>query len=72
MIVLPLFEHATQLNSQTPYEIEIHNELWRINLYMNTGISNWKISIITTTQLSFFAFISVGYTITDLQKHETL
>jgi len=43
MIVLPSFQLATRLNSQTPYETEIYNELLHNNLYMNIGISNWYI-----------------------------
>jgi len=43
MIVLPLFRFAARLNSQNPYETEIHNESWHINLYTNNGISNWHI-----------------------------
>ena len=41
IIAFPLLQLATRLNSQNPYETEIHNEIWHINLYMNTGISKW-------------------------------
>jgi len=41
MIILPSFQFATWLNSQNTNETEYLNELWRINLYMNIGISTW-------------------------------
>ena len=43
MSALPLFQLATRLNTQNPYETQIHNEFTEINLYMNIGISNWHI-----------------------------
>jgi len=41
MSALPFFQLATRLNTQKPYENEIHNEFREINMYMNSGISNW-------------------------------
>ena len=41
------------INKHNQYETEIHNELWRINLYMNNGVSNWHISSIFLTKMSF-------------------
>ena len=41
LIVLPSFQLAARLNSQNTYETVFHNEIWKINLYMNIGISNW-------------------------------
>jgi len=38
LIAFPLFQLVTRLNSGNPFEIEIHNEICHINLYMNTGI----------------------------------
>jgi len=52
-IVLPLLKDATRLNSQNTYETEIHNELWNIKLYMNTGISNWHIWSIVPTKMKY-------------------
>jgi len=43
MIVLLLFQLATQLNSQNPFATFIHYELHHINYFMITGISNWHI-----------------------------
>jgi len=43
MIILPSFLFANRLNSQNPYESEIHNELYHINFYMNIGISNFHV-----------------------------
>ena len=42
MSALPLLQLATRLNTQNPYEIEIHNESRGINLYMNIGISSYE------------------------------
>jgi len=36
-----------------PLEIEVHNKLWYINLYMNIGIINWHIWIIDPTKMRF-------------------
>jgi len=61
MIILPLFKLFRLLNSQNTYEIEIHNELWQINLYMNIGISNWHFWTIDTKKMSFltlFPFVT--------------
>ena len=41
MIVLPSFQLATRLNSQTTIETGFINEPWHINLFMNIGISKW-------------------------------
>ena len=43
MCALPLFQIATRLNTQNPYDTEIHYELREINLYMTIGNSNWHI-----------------------------
>jgi len=43
MIVFSLFQLATRINSQNPYETEIHNEISHINSFMITGISKWHI-----------------------------
>ena len=43
------------------------NELWHINLYKNISISNWHNSSFDYTKMKFFYFISVPFTITDLQ-----
>ena len=72
MSVLPLFKLTTRLNSPNPYETEIHNKFWDKNLFINTGIRNWNIWSMDPTKLRFFAYISVLYTITDLQTPETL
>ena len=71
MIVLPSFHFATWLNTQNTNEIVFINELWNINLFMKIGISNWHNWILDLTKI-FFWFISVPYTITDFQAHETL
>ena len=42
------------------------NEFWHINLYMNISNSNWHNSSFDSTKIKFF-FISVPYTITELQ-----
>jgi hypothetical protein len=70
MIVLPSFQLATRLNSQNSYETAFQNEMRHINLYMNIGISNWHNWCYDPTRLRFFYFISVLYTITDLQAPE--
>ena len=67
MILLPLFQLPVRLNSQNPYETEIHNELWHTNLYMSIGISSWHVCCLDPTKMSFFNFISVRFTITDNQ-----
>ena len=60
LIVLHLFQLSTRLNSQKTYENEIHNEIWHINLYMNTGISNCNIWIIDSTKMRFLNyFVSI-------------
>jgi len=41
MIVLPLIQLDTRLNSQNRKETVFINEHWPINLFMNIGISNW-------------------------------
>ena len=50
---LRLFLLTIWLNSQNTYEIEIYNELWHINLYMNIGNSNWHIWSIDPTKMRF-------------------
>ena len=54
MSVLTLFQLATRLNLQNPYEAVIHYETRDINLYMNTGISNWHICSIDPTKMRVF------------------
>ena len=47
------------LNSKNQYMKQIQNELWNLNLYMNTSISNWHIWNIDPTEmrvLPFFQF----------------
>jgi hypothetical protein len=66
MIVLPIFQLATRLNSQKPYETGIHNELWRVILYMNNGISNGYLKY-PHNENEVFYFISCRYTIIDHQ-----
>jgi len=51
MKFLPLFQIATILNSQDPYETEIHNEICLINLYMIIGISNLNFWSIESTKM---------------------
>jgi len=58
MIFLPLFQLATRFNSQNQYEIEIHNEIWHINLYMNIGISNWHILIVESRKWGYWIYFS--------------
>jgi len=53
-IVLPLTLRAAQLNSQNSYEIDIHNEIWHSNLYMNIGMSDWLIWSIDPTKMEIF------------------
>ena len=66
IIFLPSFQLVTRLNSQNKWNKFI-NELWYINLYMNISISNWHNSSFDYTKMKFFYFISVPFTITDLQ-----
>jgi len=40
MSAVPLFQLATILNTQNPYENQIRIEFRQINLHMNIGISN--------------------------------
>ena len=42
------------------------NEIWHINLYMNISNSNWHNLSFDSTIMNYY-FISVPYTITDLQ-----
>jgi len=49
---------ATRLNSPNPHETEIHNEFWHINLYENTGISNWHICVSTLRKCGFCLYFS--------------
>jgi len=53
---LPLFQLATRLNSQNPYETEIHNEHSYINLYMITANSKWHILSIDHTKMGFWLY----------------
>jgi len=41
-LVLPSFQLAKRLNSQTRKETEFIKEASHMNLYMNIGISNWN------------------------------
>ena len=60
MNALPLFQIATRLNTQNPYDTEIHYEFRDINLYMNIGISHWHIWSIDPTRMKFcLYFISI-------------
>jgi len=72
MIIMPSFHLATRINSQNRNVNVLINELLHINLYMNTGISNWNKWRIRTHVNEVFDFISVPYTITDNQPPETL
>ena len=58
MIVLPLFQFATRLNSQNSYETEIHNEFSHINLYKNSGNSNWHTEVSTHRNWSICLYFS--------------
>ena len=69
-IVLPSFQLATRLKSQNRNENDFINEGWLFNLYMNIWISNWHNWSFDPTKMNFFYFISVPYTITDLQVPE--
>ena len=66
-----LFQLVTRINSQNRNETEFINVLWHIILYMNIGISNWHNWSFDHTNMNFL-FISVPYTISDLQVPETL
>jgi len=56
MIDMLLFQLATRLNSRKTYEIEIHNEIWEINLYVNICVSNWHDGIFEPTNMKIFTF----------------
>jgi len=61
MIVLPLFQLATLLNSQITNETNFINELLNIHLFMNIGISNWHNFNFDLTKMLFltlFQFLS--------------
>jgi len=53
MSALHLFQLATRLNTQNPYESKIHNEFIEINLFIYIGISNWHIWSIDHTNMTF-------------------
>jgi len=55
---LPVFQLATRLNTHNPYETEIHNEFWEINLCMNIGNSTWYIWNIDSTKWSICLYFS--------------
>jgi len=71
MIVLPSFQLATRWNSQNRNENEFINELgtliWLWILVFRIGIFEFRPHVNVV-----FDFISVPYTITDLQAPETL
>jgi len=71
MIILLLFLLTTWLNSHNSYETDIHKDLWRINLYMNTGISNWHILGIDTNRMSFMHLFQFDTRLLTF-KHEKL
>jgi hypothetical protein len=71
MIVLPLFQFATRLNSQNPYETEIHNDHRPLNC-IRIPVSPICLFEVSTTRNWVFCFISFRYTITYLQTNETL
>jgi len=58
MIVWSLIQLSTQLNSQNPFDNEVHNEIWHINLYRNTGISNWNVWSIDQTKMRYLLYFS--------------
>ena len=72
IIVFPSFQFATRLNSPNSYELEVINEHWHINLYINIGISNWNNWSFDPTKMKFFYFILVPFTISDIQVPETV
>jgi hypothetical protein len=71
IIVLPTFQLVTRINSHNRNETVFINVLLHIILYVNIGISNWHYWS-STQQIWLFSFISVPYTISDLQVPESL
>ena len=71
IIVLPSFQLVTRINSENRNETEFINVLWHTNFYTNFGISNRHNWSFYPTNMNFL-FISVPYTISDLQVPETL
>jgi len=58
IIVLPLFQFVTRINSQNRNETEFINVLWLIILYMNIGIPNWHNWNFDPRIWSFFLYFS--------------
>ena len=56
MRVFILLQFAKHLNLQNPYENEIHDEIWHINLFMDISIPNWHIWIIDPSKMRFLPF----------------
>ena len=58
IIVLPLFQLFTRINSQNRNETVLINVL-RHNLYMNIGISNWHNWSFDTASMKFFTLFQI-------------
>jgi hypothetical protein len=58
IIVLPSFQLVTRMNSQNRNETVFINVLWHINLYLNTGISNWHNWSFDPMNMNFFLYFS--------------
>ena len=57
MNALTLFQLASRLNTQNPYENRIRNEFRKINLYMNIVNSNWHIWSIDPTKNKYLLLL---------------
>ena len=57
IIVFPLFQVVTQINSQNRNEIDFFNISRHIILYMNIGISNWHNWSFDPTNMKFFTLL---------------
>ena len=67
IIFFPSFQFVTRINSQNRNETSLLMKTDTLILYMNISISNYHIRDSTPRKWSFY-FISVPYTITDLQQ----